>query len=135
MWASAVAGGGGQLGALLPQTTAHDIEQASERVRATAESCWEFGMEERAVRKACFDEVIKPVVKQNLRVVHHDEVHANEHLKHALVEVKVDWPHRLGIGPCPIEHRLVAFSPDGEFHLEWAIAETVIIHIVLKRLR
>ena len=132
--AGAVAGRSRQFRALLAETAAHDIEQAGQGVGATAQRGGEFRMEEGAVRHAGVNQIVKTVVKQNLRVVDHDEVDADEHLEHARVEIEIDRPNGLRVGAGPVENRLVALTPDGEFHFERTVAESVIINIVFERL-
>ena len=92
-------------------------------------------MQERAVRDARLDQVVEPIVKKNLRVIDHDQVHANEHLEHALIEIEVDRPWRLGVSAGPVEHCPVPLAPDRQLHLERAGPQAVVVHIVLERLR
>src|SRR5262249_16081240 len=102
---------------------------------AAAQGGGKARVQERAVRDACLDQVVEPVVKQNLRVVDHDEVHTNEHLKHTLIEVEIDWSQGLRVSAGPVEHRFVSFTPDCQLHLEGTVAQAVVIYIVLERLR
>ena len=101
---------------------------------AAAQRSGEFRMEEGAVRHPRVNQIVKAVVKQNLGIVDHDEVDADEHLEHARIEIKIDRSNGLRVGAGPVENRLVAFTPDGEFHFERTVAESVIINIVFERL-
>ena len=132
--AGAVAGRGRQFRALLAETAAHDIKQAGQGMGATAQRGGEFRMEEGAVRHAGVDQIVKTVVKQNLWIVDHDKVDADEHLEHARVKIKIDRSNGLRVGAGPVEDCPVALAPDGEFHFERAVAEPVVVNIVLEGL-
>ena len=104
-------------------------------MRAAAQGRGKARVQERAVRDTRLDQIVEPVVKKNLRVIDHDQVHANEHLEHALVEIEVDRPWRLGVSAGPVEHRPVPLAPNRQLHLERAGPQAVVVHVILKRLR
>ena len=133
--ARAIAGRGGQFRALLAEAAAHHVEQARQRVGAAAERRGELRMQQRAVRDARVDQIVEPVVEQNLRIIDHDEIDTDEHLEHAGVEVEVDRSERLRVGAGPVEHGPVALAPDGQLHLVRAVPQPVVVDVVLERLR
>src|SRR5262245_46655052 len=132
MRTGAVAGGGGQFRTFLSQAAAHDVKEAGEGMCTTPERCRETWMQERAVRDAGLDEIVEPSIEQVLRIVDHNEVHADEHLKHALIEVEVDRPQSLRVGAGPVEYRFVPVAPDSQLHFEGAVSQAVVINIVLE---
>ena len=81
------------------------------------------------------DQVIEPVVKQDLRIERHDHVNANEHLEHPLVQVEIDWTGCLIRRTGPVKVGVFTFAPDCQFELKWTIPTPIIIDVVLKRFR
>ena len=70
-------------------------------------------MQQRAVGQTGFDQIIETVIEQNLWIIDHDEVDADEHLEHAFIQIEVNRSSRLWISPGPVEDGFVAFAPDG----------------------
>jgi hypothetical protein len=54
------------------------------------ESAAEARFEQRSFGNAHVDQVIEPVIEQDLRIEDHDHVDAEEHLEHVFVEVEID---------------------------------------------
>ena len=80
-------------------------------------------------------EGVEAVVEEDLGVVDHDQVDPDEHLEHALGEVEVHRAERLRVGARPVEEGVVALPPDRQLHLERAVAEAVVVDVVLEGLR
>ena len=80
------------------------------------------------------DDVVEPVVEQDLGVEHHDHVDPDEHLEHPLVEIEVHRAGRLRRGPRPVEEGVLALAPDGELELERPVAAPVVVDEVLEGL-
>ena len=95
----------------------------------------EVGLNQGTFRQGNMDQVIKAVVKQNLRVKNHDHVNADEHLEHAVMEIEIDWSRCLGCGAGPVKIGMFALAPDRQLHLEGAVATAIIVDVVLERLR
>ena len=104
-------------------------------MRAAAERRREPRLEQAALRHHDVQQRIEAVVEEDLGIVDHDQVDPDEHLEHALGEVEVDRPESLRVGARPVEEGVVAFAPDGQLHLEGAVAEPVVVDVVLEALR
>ena len=131
----AVAGGRVQLRGLLAERAAEHVEQPGERVRAAAERRREARLQQAALRHHDVQQRVEAVVEEDLGIVDHDQVDPDEHLEHALGEVEVDRPERLRVGARPVEEGVVALAPDRQLHLERAVAEPVVVDVVLEALR
>ncbi len=134
MRAGAIAGRRRHVGGIVAQGAAQYIELPGQGMGAAAQRGREIRLYQGALGQGDVDQVIKAVVEQDLRIEHHDHVDANEHLEHAVVEVEIDRSRRLGRRAGPIEKCMLPFAPDGQLHLEGAIAQAVIVHIILERL-
>ena len=104
-------------------------------MRAARKRRRELGLEQRAFGNAHIDQIVKPVVKQNLRIENHDHVDAEEHAKHVFIEQKVDRILALRVGPVKIEHHALTLAPHRAFDLERAGAHAIVADVVLKRHR
>ena len=92
-------------------------------------------MDQRTLGHGHVNEIVEAVVEQDLGVEDHDHVDPDEHLEHAFVQIEVDWSRGLRRSAGPIEIGMVAFAPDGELHLERAVAAPIVVDIVLERFR
>ena len=127
--------GGRQLRGALPQRPADHVVLPRQGVAAVAERCRVLRLHQRLRREYDVDEVVVPLVEQDVGVVHHDEVHADVDLEHALRQHQVDRPGRLRRGAGPVEHRLLALPIVGELHPERTVAEPVVVDVVLEARR
>ena len=116
----------------MSQETTQNIENATQRVRATRERCWKFRLEKRPVRNAHIDQIIKAIVEQNLRIENHDHVNAEEHLEHILVQEEVDRRLALRVSASKIEHNLFAFAPHGALNFIRASAHAIVTDIIFE---
>ena len=128
----AVAGRRVQLRRLLAERAAEHVELPRERVRAAAERRRVARLQQAALRHHDVQQRIEAVVEEDLGIVDHDQVDPDEHLEHALGEVEVDRPERLRVGARPVEEGVVALAPDRQLHLERAVAEAVVVDVVLE---
>ena len=69
----------------LAQQTTQNIENPSERVGTARKSRWFARLQQSAVWNMDFHQVIETIVKHDLRIKHHDHVHAAEHFEHFLI--------------------------------------------------
>ena len=128
----AVAGRRVQLRGVLAERAAEDVELPRERVRAAAERRRVARLQQAALRHHDVQQRIEAVVEEDLGIVDHDQVDPDEHLEHALGEVEVDRAERLRVGARPVEEGVVALAPDRQLHLERAVAEAVVVDVVLE---
>ena len=132
MRARAVAGRGRHLRRILAQRTTEDIELTGQSVGSASQGSRELRLQYRSFGHLDMDQVIEPVVKQNLRIEHHDHVNTNEHLEHPLVQVEIDWAGCLIRRARPVKVGIFTFAPDCQFELKRAIPTPIIIDVVFK---
>ena len=125
-------GGVEELRRLLPQQPAQNVEDPAQRVRPARQRRREMRLQQRAFRNAHLDQIVEPVIEQDLRIEDHDHVDAEEHLEHVFIEEKIDRSGRLRVGALEIEHHLVAVAPHGAADLVRAVALAVVANIVLE---
>ena len=95
----------------LAQKTAQHVKNPPKRVGTTRECRGFTWLQQRSLRNVHFHQIIKAVVKHNLRVKHHDHVDAAEHLEHLFVEIKIDRADRLRVGAFKIKNDFVFVTP------------------------
>ena len=128
-------GRGVQLGRVLAERAAEHVELPRERVRAAAERRRVPRLQQAPLRHHDVQQRIEAVVEEDLGIVDHDQVDPDEHLEHALGEVEVDRAEGLRVGARPVEEGVLALTPDRQLHLVGAVAEPVVVDVVLERLR
>ena len=131
--ARSVSGGHRELRCVLPEGAAHAVEQARVDVEPVRQRGGEPRVQERSLGKRHLEDVVDPVVEQDLGVVRHDHVDPEEELAQALVDVEVDRARRLVVGPGPVGVADVALPPDRQHHLERPVAEAVVVDPVGER--
>ena len=95
----------------LAQKTTQHVENPSKRVGTTRECSGFTWLQQRSLGNVHLHQIIKAVVKHNLRVKHHDHVDAAEHLEHLFVEIKIDRADRLRVGAIKIKNNFVFVTP------------------------
>ena len=94
-----------------------------------------FGFSSEPSGQRHLEDVVDPVVEEDLGVERHDHVDPEEELAEALVDVEVDRAGRLVVRARPVGVADVALAPDRQHHLERAVAEAVVVDPVGERLR
>ena len=79
-----------KLRCLLSEQAAEHIENSTEGVGSARQCGRELGFQQGSFRYPHIDKIVEAVIKENLRIEHHDHVDAEKHLEHVLVEVKID---------------------------------------------
>ena len=116
-----------ELGRLLAEGAAHAVEEARVDVQPVRQRRRELRVQQRALRKRHLEDVVDPVVEEDLGVEGHDHVDPEEELAEALVDVEVDRAGRLVVRPGPVGVADVALAPDRQHHLERPVAEAVVV--------
>ena len=119
-------------GIALAEEPAEHVEDAAERVRAARKGRRLQRLQQRALGYAHVHQVVEAVVEQDLRVEHHDHVHAREHLEHLFVQQEIDRGDGLRIRAGEIEDALVTLAPHRAGDLVRAHVHAVVADIVLE---
>ena len=123
-----------ELRRLLAERPAHAVEEARVDVQPVRQRRRELRVQERPFRQRDLEDVVEPVVEQDLGIEGHDHVDPEEELAEALVDVEVDRPGRLVGRARPVGVADVALPPDRQHHLEGAVAAPVVVDPVGERL-
>ena len=116
-----------QVGRVLAEGAAHAVEEARVDVQPVRQGSWEPRVQQRPLGQRHLEDVVDPVVEQDLRVERHDHVDPEEELAEALVDMEVDRAGGLVVGPGPVGVTDVALAPDRQHHLERPVAEAVVV--------
>src|SRR5215212_4925745 len=100
--------------------------------QAVAQGRWLLRAQDRAVGDNYLDDVRIAIVEEDGGIYGGDQEHPSEHLEHLFVEEEVDGTWDLGVGASPVQVQSVALAPHGELELDGAVAEPVVVGVVLE---
>src|SRR5215210_3423939 len=112
--------------------SAEDVELPCHDDQAVAQGGRLLRAQDRAVRDVYFDDVRVAVVEEDGGIYGGDKEYPREHLEHLFVEEEVDGAWHLRVGAAPVEVQSVALAPHGEPELYGAVAEPIVVSVVLE---